>query len=238
VGIVPPLVTPLTDDDTLDHESLEHLIEHLNAGGVHGLSSWHTGEAQSLIYRLRHEMIQATCHINHGRLPVLVCNTDTSIVESIALARVSAECGAAAVVSAPPYYAATGQPELAEFYEELVPQLPLPLFLYNMPSHVKVSFAPATVARLAGNPRVIGFKDSSANGTYFQSVMWKMRNRTEIAMLCGPEEMTAQCLLMGAHGGVNGGAKLPRPLCSHVQCCQGGRPEPCETSAKTYYANQ
>jgi 4-hydroxy-tetrahydrodipicolinate synthase len=208
-GIVPPLVTPLTDDDTLDHKSLEHLIEHLIAGGVHGLFILGTtGEAQSLSYRLRHEMIQATCHINQGRLPVLVCITDTSIVESIALARVSAECGAAAVVSAPPYYAATGQPELAEFYEELVPQLPLPLFLYNMPSHVKVSFAPATVARLAENPRVIGFKDSSANGTYFQSVMWKMRNRHHFAMLCGPEEMTAQCLLMGAHGGVNGGANL------------------------------
>ena len=61
--------------------------------------------------------------INAGRLPVLVCISDTSIVESIHLAHVGAECGASAVVSAPPYYFAPGQPELAEFYEDLIPQL-------------------------------------------------------------------------------------------------------------------
>lgn len=98
-----------------------------------------TGEAQSISYRLRHEMIKETCRINAGRLPVLVCISDTSIVESIHLAHVGAECGASAVVSAPPYYFAPGQPELAEFYEDLIPQLPLPIFLYNMPSHTKVN---------------------------------------------------------------------------------------------------
>lgn len=64
-------------------------------------------------------MIKETCRINAGRLPVLVCISDTSIVESIHLAHVGAECGASAVVSAPPYYFAPGQPELAEFYEDL-----------------------------------------------------------------------------------------------------------------------
>ena len=36
-GIIPPLVTPLKNNETLDVESLERLIEHLIAGGVHGL---------------------------------------------------------------------------------------------------------------------------------------------------------------------------------------------------------
>lgn len=96
----------------------------------------------------------------------LVCISDTSIVESIHLAHVGAECGASAVVSAPPYYFAPGQPELAEFYEDLIPQLPLSIFLYNMPSHTKVNFAPATIQRIARNPQVVGFKDSSANAVY------------------------------------------------------------------------
>lgn len=210
-GIVPPLVTPLKDNETLDVESLERLINHLIAGGVHGLFILGTtGEEQSLSYSVRQQMIRETCRINDGRLPVLVCITDTSIVESIHLANLAAECGASGLVSAPPYYFATGQPELAEFYEELVPQLPLPVFLYNMPSHVKVSFAPATVARLAKMPQVVGLKDSSANAVYFQSVMYAVRQtgRTDFAMLCGPEEITGECVLMGGHGGVNGGANM------------------------------
>lgn len=208
-GIIPPLVTPLIDNETLDVESLENLIEHLIKGGVHGLFILGTtGEEQSLSYDLRKRMIVESARINRGRLPLLVCVTDTSIVESIKLARVAADCGADGVVSAPPYYFATGQPELAQFYEELVPQLPLPVYLYNMPSHVKVSFAPDTVARIAQNPQVVGFKDSSANAVYFQSVMYKMRHRPDFAMLVGPEEITGECVLLGAHGGINGGANM------------------------------
>ena len=208
-GIIPPLVTPLKDNETLDVESLENLIEHLINGGVHGLFILGTtGEEQSLSYHLRKQMIIESARINHGRLPLLVCITDTSIVESIKLANVAAECGADGVVSAPPYYFATGQPELAQFYEELVPQLPLPVYLYNMPSHVKVSFAPDTVARIAKNPQVVGFKDSSANAVYFQSVMYKMQHRQDFAMLVGPEEITGECVLLGGHGGINGGANM------------------------------
>ena len=209
-GIVPPLVTPLLDNETIDVESLENLIEHLIKGGVHGLFVLGTtGEEQSLSYKVRETMIREACRINAGRLPILVCITDTSIVESIKLANVAKECGADGLVSAPPYYFATGQPELAQFYEELVPQLPLPVYLYNMPSHVKVSFAPATVARLAKMPQVVGLKDSSANAVYFQSVMYAVRQvNPNFAMFCGPEEITGELVLMGANGGVNGGANM------------------------------
>ena len=208
-GIIPPLVTPLLDDDVLDVEGLNRLIEHLLAGGVHALFVLGTtGEAQSLSYKLRVEMIKNTCRITKGRLPVLVCISDTSIVESVNLARIAADNGADAVVSAPPYYFAAGQPELIEFYENLTPQLPLPLFLYNMPTHTKVNFAPATIQRIAEDPRVIGFKDSSANAVYFQSVMYAMKERQDFSMLVGPEEIMAESVLLGAHGGVNGGANM------------------------------
>ena len=208
-GIIPPLVTPLVDNETLDVESLERLIEHLIAGGVHGLFVLGTtGEEQSLSYDVRKQMIKESCRINRGRLPLLACITDTSIVESIKLAKVAADCSADGVVSAPPYYFATGQPELAQFYEELVPQLPLPVFLYNMPSHVKVNFAPDTVRRLADMEQVVGFKDSSANAVYFQSVMYKVQHRKDFAMLVGPEEITGECVLLGGHGGINGGANM------------------------------
>lgn len=208
-GIIPPLVTPLLGNDTLDVESLERFIEHLIAGGVHGLFILGTtGEEQSLSYRLRKEMIKETCRINAGRLPVLVCITDTSLVESVNLANVAADCGASAVVSAAPYYFATGQPELAEFYEDLLKHLPLPLFLYNMPSHVKVNFSPATIQRIAENKNVIGFKDSSANIPYFQSVMYTMKDRPDFSLLMGPEEVTGECVLLGANGGINGGANM------------------------------
>lgn len=208
-GIVPPLVTPLLDNNTLDIEGLERLIEHVVAGGVHGIFILGTtGEAQSISFKLRHEMIRQTARLLDKRLPLLVGISDTSLTDSIALADQAYQSGADAVVSAPPYYFATGQPELAEFYEQLIPQLNLPVFLYNMPVHTKVTFAPATIRRIAENHKVIGFKDSSASGGYFQSVMHEMRDRPDFSLFVGPEEMMAESVLMGAHGGVNGGANM------------------------------
>lgn len=208
-GIVPPLVTPLLDNNILDVDGLERLIERLINGGVSAVFVLGTtGEAQSLSYALREKMIENSCRIVNGRIPVLVGITETSLIESKKLANFSANKGAEAVVSAPPYYFATAQPELYEYYSSLGKDLPLPLFLYNMPVHTKISFAPATIHRIAENPNVIGFKDSSANGAYFHSVMYEMRERKDFSLLVGTEEMTGEMVLMGAHGGVNGGANM------------------------------
>ncbi|MAX25394.1 MAG: dihydrodipicolinate synthase family protein, partial [Phycisphaeraceae bacterium] len=57
-GIIPPVITPLKDRDVLDVEGLERLIEHMLVGGVHGLFVLgSTGEAPSLSYAVRREMI-------------------------------------------------------------------------------------------------------------------------------------------------------------------------------------
>ena len=102
-GIIPPMVTPLVDNNTLDRGGTVRLVEHMIAGGVHGIFILGTtGEAQSLAYHLRYELTELVCSTVAGRVPVLVGVTDTSLEESLRLAHKAAECGAAAVVAAPP----------------------------------------------------------------------------------------------------------------------------------------
>src|SRR5688500_15299138 len=102
-GIIPPLVTPLIGRDEIDVAGLERLIEHVLAGGVHGLFILGTtGEAPSLSYRLRRELIERVCRQVKERVQVLVGITDTAFVESISLAGHAAECGATAVVLSTP----------------------------------------------------------------------------------------------------------------------------------------
>ena len=102
-GIIPPLVTPLSDRDSLDHEGLERLLEHVIGGGVGGIFILGTtGEAPSLGYALRRELIKRVCAQVAGRIPVLVGITDTAFVESVALAKTAADCGADALVVTTP----------------------------------------------------------------------------------------------------------------------------------------
>lgn len=208
-GIVPPMATPLLDRDRLDLPGVERLLEHILAGGVHGLFLLGTtGEAPSLSHRLRCELIERACAQVAGRVPVLVGVTDTSFVESIELAEHAADAGAAAVVLAAPYYFPAGQPELADYIERIAAALPLPVFLYNMPSHTKLSFEPDTVARALRVPNIVGLKDSSGNMLYFHKVQQLAQARPDFALLMGPEELLADAVLLGAHGGVTGGANL------------------------------
>lgn len=208
-GIIPPMITPLKGDDTIDIEGAARLTEHMIAGGVHGLFLLGTtGEAQSLSYKCRYDFVELVCRQVAGRVPVIVGITDTSMDESIKLAEHAKRCGAVAAVSAPPYYFAPSQQELIEYYTALADALPLPLYLYNMPSHVKVFFDPKTVVALASLPNIVGLKDSSANMTYFQTLLYLLRDKPDFALLVGPEELTGECVLMGADGGVNGGANI------------------------------
>lgn len=208
-GIVVPIITPLKDIDTLDVAGLEKLVEHIIGGGVSGIFVLGTtGEFSSLSYRLRNELVERVCKQVVGRVPVLVGVTDTSIIESENLAKSAADFGASALVAAPPYYYATSQPELVEYFENLANRMPLPLYLYNMPMHTKVMIEPKTVLKIAENKKVIGLKDSSANMAYFRLLQYAMKDHPDFQLFVGPEEMMADAVVLGASGGVNGGANM------------------------------
>jgi 4-hydroxy-tetrahydrodipicolinate synthase len=208
-GIIPPMITPLLDTEILDGKGVESLVEHLIAGGASGIFVLGTtGEAQHLSIKIKAELIEKTATNIHGRVPLLVGITDTSVYESIRIAEIAAKNKAAAVVAAPPYFFALGQPELIEYYELLADKSPLPLYLYNMPMHTKTMIEVETVEKLAQHKNIIGLKDSSANGVYFCKLLALFKDRPDFGLFVGPEEMMASMVLMGAHGGVSGGANV------------------------------
>ena len=208
-GIVPPMVTPLKGRDSLDIEGLERLVEHIVAGGVQGLFILGTsGEGPGLSYRLRREVIQHTCRQMRGRLPILVGITDTSFTEAVTMARWAADAGAQAVVTAGPYYLPAAQPELIVYIERLVRELPLPLFIYNMPQLTKVHFEPETLRRRTHLEKIVGLKDSSANLNYFDKLVALKSERPDWSVFVGPEHLLAESVQRGGDGGVNGGANF------------------------------
>jgi len=208
------MITPLSGRDELDVPGLERLVEHIVGGGVHGLFILGTtGEAPDLSHRLRRDLIDRVCRLVAGRVPVLVGITDTSFVESVELARHAAQAGAAALVTAAPYYFPAGQPELLEWIERLVPELPLPVYLYNMPQMTKVVFEFDMLQRVTQLEGIIGIKDSGGDLAYFRQILELLSDRPDWTLLVGPEHLLADTMKLGGHGGVNGGANIfPRLL--------------------------
>ncbi len=222
-GIIPPVVTPLIDINTLDIDGLEKILDRLIENHVHGLFILGTtGEGPNLSHSIRKEIIKHITSFVNGRKPVFVCVTDTSPEELLDLAYYAADNGADALVFAPPYYTPINQQELLDYSAWLIPQLPLPTLIYNMPSHCKVSFSIDAVKKLSNIENIIGIKDSSGDMSYLNNLMGCVE-RQDFCFFTGPEILLAETLFIGGSGGVSGGANLyPQLFVSLFEAFQQG----------------
>ena len=221
-GIVPPLITPLRDSETLDQPGFARLINHLITGGVHGLFILgSTGEAPSLDAGLRRTVIDHACAIADGRVPVLVGVSDTSLRESIALADHAAEAGASALVLCPPYYFPLDQQDLLRYFQRFAEAVSLPVFVYNIPKFARTAISIEVVDGLVGIPNVAGLKDSSGDLDYLRRVRQATAHRPDFSLFVGIEEIMLDALQAGANGAVCGGANLFPEL--HVRLFEAAR---------------
>jgi dihydrodipicolinate synthase/N-acetylneuraminate lyase len=223
-GIIPPMATPLASMDELDVPGLERLIEHILRGGAHGLFILGTtGEGPALSYRLRRDLIERTCRLVAGRIPVLVGVTDSSFAEMLQVSSWAEKCGASALVVAPPLYFQLSQTDLLRMVESLVRHSALPICLYNQPDLTGTTFVPDTVARAAEIPGVVGIKDSSGDIRYLKEILDRRCGHPDFTVLVGPEHLLEEALLYGADGGVPGGANIfpELPVQLYDAHCQG-----------------
>src|SRR5882762_425393 len=104
-GVLPALVTPLHRDGAVDEPAIQRLVEHVLAGGVHGLLALgSTGEVASLDEAARRQVLAKVVMAAAGRVPVICGVAQSRLADATADVNAAAELGAAAVLVAPPYY--------------------------------------------------------------------------------------------------------------------------------------
>lgn len=209
-GVITPMVTPLIDRENIDFKGLEKLLDHLINGGVSGVFLMGTtGEGTSISPRMRKDLIKYSIEYVKGRVPVFVSIADCCIEESLNMARYAKECGVTYLVSALPFYLGLTQKEIIDYYTTIADNVPLPLFLYNIPAQTKLMISVEAVKTLAKHPNIIGMKDSSGNGTYFNTLLAEIKAEyPNFTILVGPDEMLASTMALGGNGGVNSGSNL------------------------------
>ncbi|MBC6998921.1 dihydrodipicolinate synthase family protein [Cytophaga sp. FL35] len=207
-GVIPPMVTPLLQNLRLDVNGLENLIAHLLQGGVHGIFILGTnGEGPSLGYDVRKQLITESCRIIKGRVPVLVGITDTSFSSVLEMAQHAEQAGADYLVLAPPYYFPITQDEMIGYLEKLIPELPLPVVIYDIPGCTKLHLNLKTI-KSARSLGVQAFKDSSGDLGALYTIMEAFKEDPEFSIIAGAELFMSDVLMNGGHGVVAGGANI------------------------------
>jgi 4-hydroxy-tetrahydrodipicolinate synthase len=200
-GVLPALATPLSQDGAVDEPAVGRLVEHVLAGGVHGLLPLgSTGEAASLDGPARRKLLGVVVKAAAGRVPVLCGVVQSQLAAARADVKAAAELGAIAALVAPPYYYPIDQATVLAFYRAMAADSPLPILVYNIPQNTKVVTEPATVATLAHEGSVVGIKDSSRDFEYFSNVCLATRDLPDFRIFTGSDTMLLAALAMGGAG--------------------------------------
>ncbi|MGR0481416.1 MAG: 4-hydroxy-tetrahydrodipicolinate synthase [Candidatus Electronema sp. V4] len=159
-GAITAIVTPMRDG-RVDEESLVNLINFQIDNGIHGLvPCGTTGESATLSFAEHKRVIELTVKTVAGRVPVIAGTGANNTLEAIELTESAKESGADAVLSVVPYYNKPSQEGLYQHFKAITEAVDIPMVVYNVPGRTVTNMAPATVARLAELPNVIGIKEA------------------------------------------------------------------------------
>ena len=225
-GIIPPIVTPMNPDESVNIPELRNQVERQIAGGVHGIFPFGTnGEGYILSLKEKEEILEAVVDQVKGRIPVYAGSGCISTQDTIYMSKRAEELGADVLSIITPSFAVASQKELYDHYVEVAKHVNIPIVLYNIPPRTGNKLLPETVAKLAKDVDVImGAKDSSGDIENLKAYIRETRDiGKNFAVLAGNDGSILTCLKEGGAGGIAGRANLyPKALASIYNCFVAG----------------
>lgn len=197
-GAITAIVTPMLDAQ-VDEQGLVDLIEFQIAGGIHGLvPCGTTGESATLSFNEHKRVIELTVKTVNGRVPVIAGTGANSTLEAIELSASAKASGADAILSVVPYYNKPSQEGLYQHFKAIHDAVNIPMVLYNVPSRTVTNMEPATVARLAELPGIIGIKEATGNLNQISDIL--RRCPDDFILLSGDDFTCMPTALVGGKG--------------------------------------
>jgi len=162
------LVTPFRQDGSIDDTALLNLVSWQIESGIDFLvPCGTTGETPTLNHDEWLHVIDTTIEVAAGRLPIVAGATSNSTHDAVEKAKeVASHPGVDAILTASPYYNKPTQEGQYRHFKAIAEAVgDKPIILYNVPGRTASNLEPATLARLAEIPNIIGVKEASGNMT-------------------------------------------------------------------------
>ena len=202
-GVIPALPTPFASNGELDEIGLAKLVEHVIAGGVHGL--WvlgSTSEFPSLDRNQRATILEICVEKAAGRVPVIVGAGDLDERVIIKNAEEAERAGASACFTTLPYYYTLDSVESVRYLHRIASAVPLPLVFYDNPFSTNVRLSQDAMLEVASIPNLIAIKESSGDFRRFIEVAETFTGRASASLLQGIEQLAGPSLLLGGASGL------------------------------------
>jgi len=193
------LVTPFRLDGAICECTLRALVKRQIDAGVDFLvPCGTTGESPTLSDEEHMRVVEITLDVAKGRVPVLAGAGGYNTAEVISRARGLAALGVSGILSVTPYYNKPTQEGLYQHFKAIAAAVDLPIILYSVQGRTGVNIEPATVARLAQIPNIVGIKEASGNMGQMAAILNCVPEK--FLVLSGDDAITLPLIALGGHG--------------------------------------
>ncbi|MCR9262817.1 MAG: 4-hydroxy-tetrahydrodipicolinate synthase [Flavobacteriaceae bacterium] len=201
VGTGVALVTPFTEDFSVDVNALEQIVEHNIQGGVDYLVVMGTtGESATLSKADKLLAMDVVVRTNAGRLPLVLGvggNNTAAVAEELSTLDLS---DFDAILSVSPYYNKPTQEGIYQHFKAIAKASPKPIILYNVPSRTGSNMLPEITLRLAHDvPNIIGIKEACGDMVQIDKII---KGKPEDFMVISGDDFTALPTVLAGGAGV------------------------------------
>lgn len=207
-GTVIPIITPLTEDDRIDVESLRKLTDYCIENGMQCLyPCGTTGEMMYLTVEERKLVAEIVVKQTAGRIPVFVHVGAWNLKDTIELAQHAVEIGADGIGVVTPVFYQLSDRGIADYYIAVAKSIPedFPMYLYGIKQNAVNDLTKETCEMVVKECKnVIGAKYSFPDMTRLQQLMTV--NDGKFSVLVGPDHLFEAVVAVGGDGVVSGNA--------------------------------
>lgn len=199
-GIIPALVSPLREDNTIWTEAARRILDFELSQGADGFYiCGGTGEGLVMQPEQREELASLVISHLRGRVPCIVHVAAMQLDVTLRLARQAESAGCDAVAAIPPAYFMYSEDDIYNYYRAISDAVHVPVMIYYHPA-AGARMSAQFIARLFEIDNVTSVKWSVPD--YSQMLLTKELTQGEINILNGPDDMLLCGLAMGADGGI------------------------------------
>lgn len=174
-GVGTAIATPF-DENGINYKEYDKLVEDQISAGVSAIvACGTTGEAATMSYEERDELIHHTIKLVDNRVKVIVGTGSNSTNVAIKLSKLAEKAGADGLLVVTPYYNKATQEGLFLHYKAIADSVNLPIILYSVSSRTGVNINPDTCLKLSKIDNIVAIKEASGN----------ISQVAKIASLCG-----------------------------------------------------
>jgi 4-hydroxy-tetrahydrodipicolinate synthase len=222
-GVIPPVVTALSAEGTLDRAGQEAVIADQLDAGVDGIFvAGTTGEGPYLTPEFLKELTACVVGCVAGQVPVLVGALTPGTCEALALGRAAEALGADGIVATVPFYVAASPEEQINHFRLLGQGLGVPVLAYSIPPMTHQVMEPGVIEEIFGEGWVCGLKDSGHDFAALRQAIGLGRHYGK-AVFSGFEPFADVAVQLGASGIVASSCNVdPRGFVNLWRLASGG----------------